>query len=60
MVKSVSASRVDDSGFVGLEGKLVGLDGNGDGSHSQGFEESLFGVDSNILVGRDAEDTFVL
>ena len=61
VVEVVSASVGDDTGVVSLEGELVGLDGNGDWSLSDGSLELVSGgVSGDILVGLDLTNTLGL
>jgi hypothetical protein len=52
VVKGGSADTAEDTGFVELETRLVGLNGDGDGFDIRGGAESALSV-SDVLVARD-------
>jgi len=60
VVEVGSASGGDDSTGVHLEGELVGLDGNGDGSEVEGGLELGDGSGGHVLESSDLTDTLGL
>ena len=58
VIKSITASRGDNSGMISLEDELIGLDGNRDWSLVEGCSElGACGVNSDITVTGDCANS---